>query len=227
MPAIPVVYFILRILTKYSVAKAVKRGIWDAAGQATARITSMFVSNAVIMSLNVFLIVLATYVSSDLSDTGLGIIIVTSVYASSVMYTMYSVIINIPTLIRITLKHKLNVVGYIEDEIYSAAYDEARSDIDGLGVFKGTLNKLWGNSAHEIARSVASSAIGVVVENILIKSIWFLVAFTVYISVFRMYVAPILIDDATGLSLVQAFLWPFAFSVDFYFNTGFLSYVMN
>ncbi len=36
MPAIPVVYFILRILTKYSVAKAVKRGIWDAAGQATA-----------------------------------------------------------------------------------------------------------------------------------------------------------------------------------------------
>ena len=40
-----------------------------------------------------------------------------------------------------------------------------------------------------------------------------------YVGVFRFTVAPMLIEDVTGLSLFQAFLWPFARSVDYCFGT--------
>lgn len=46
-----------------------------------------------------------------------------------------------------------------------------------------------------------------------------------YVGVFRFTVAPMLIEDVTGLSLFQAFLWPFARSVDYCFGTQWADWV--
>lgn len=226
MPIIfPLAYLTLRELTKFSVNKAINRGIWKAAGQATARITSLFLSNSLVMAINIGVIILSVYFSKDASEESTSILIITSVYLSSVFYSAYSLILNIPTILRVVFEHKLNLAGYIESEIYSEAYDQARREINGLGIVEGVFNKLWGKSAHEIAHAVSSSSTGIVIEKMLITSIWFVISYVAYIAVFRMYVAPILVEDATGLTSTQAFFWPFAYSIDFYFGTELINYI--
>ncbi|MGK5095026.1 hypothetical protein WDW89_23825 [Deltaproteobacteria bacterium TL4] len=49
----------------------------------------------------------------------------------------------------------------------------------------------------------------------------------VYVGVFRFIVAPTLIEDLTGLGLVQAFFWPFANSIDYYCGTDLSSFVQQ
>jgi len=48
---------------------------------------------------------------------------------------------------------------------------------------------------------------------------------TAYIFIFNVWTRPLLLRETTGLGWLQAFLWPFAHSVDYFFGTQTSSWI--
>lgn len=70
--------------------------------------------------------------------------------------------------------------------------------------------------------------------EILTRKIWKIVMIKVfatvaiivlYVGVFSLYTRPILIREATRLNWLQAFLWPFGFSIDYFFHTHIANWI--
>jgi len=220
----PIGAFVVRSVTKSAIAEAIESGIAQATGEAVARIISTMIANSFVVFMNILFIVGGVYFFGG-DDT--SILIITTIYASSVMYGLYSFVVNAPTMFKIIFYYKFNVVGYVEDQIHEEVYRRARKEIDGLGFFSGIANSLFGKNALEIANDVTSSAIRKVIERIGIAAVSFVVAFMAYVFVFRFYVAPVLMEDATDLTMIQAFLWPFAYSVDYFLGMNLLDLVQR
>jgi hypothetical protein len=70
--------------------------------------------------------------------------------------------------------------------------------------------------------------------DILTREIWPVVAtkfFTiiaiivVYVAVFSLHTRPLLIAETTHLNWLQAFLWPFAYAIDYFLPTRFAAWI--
>jgi hypothetical protein len=53
------------------------------------------------------------------------------------------------------------------------------------------------------------------------------VVIALYVVIFVLYTRPILIHEATHLNWGQAFLWPFAFSVDYFLHTNTRAWIVS
>lgn len=70
--------------------------------------------------------------------------------------------------------------------------------------------------------------------DILTREIWAVTAvkalatvalIVVYTAVFSLHIRPILIEETTRLNWLQAFLWPFGFSVDYFLHTHLTAWI--
>lgn len=70
--------------------------------------------------------------------------------------------------------------------------------------------------------------------EILTREIWALVAVklallvavvAVYVALFSLYTRPVLVEASTRLNWLQAFLWPFGFSIDYFLHTGIAAWI--
>ncbi len=101
------------------------------------------------------------------------------------------------------------------------------AEIENLNWWRKGCFVLWGKDPHEIAATVSSQAIGDVIKRISVKFFLFAAAGTVYVLVFRLYVASLLVENSTGLTSMQTLLWSFACSADYFLGTNIMDCIMH
>ncbi len=88
-------------------------------------------------------------------------------------------------------------------------------------------NDLFGKKSYQIASEISRKAVPVIIKSIFKKLVYFIIAAVFYILVFRLYVAPVIIMNETHLSIIQSYLWPFFYSIDYFFGTTFIEIVQT
>lgn len=219
-PLFPVAIIAVRQKVKNSVENGIAKGSEKAHFKVIQQISTFIISNLIIACINIFFIIAFSvlFILFELEWIKFSLC---SFYASSVLYTFYSFIINFNSIKKLLFKYKLNFKAFLQDEIEDQAREEASEEIDNLGFFSSVANKLFGKSAYEIASEVKERTIISVWPRIIMKIISFIIVFLLYVAVFRLFVAPILIKEATELNTVEAFFYPFFYSFKYFLSLMF------
>lgn len=223
---VPVVITSLKIFVKHSVTEGIADGISEASFKIERKMIKVIISTFLNIFVNVVLLVFAVYFLPLVFDKYIVIYAVCSVYLGSIIYGLYSVIENFPIMLKYIFKYKLNLKHYIYNEIYAEAHNKTISQISKMNIFKKGLNRIFGESPSNIAYSIASSTTSIVIKKVTLIVIILTISFTAYVVIFRIIVAPILIDNSTQLNVFQAILYPLLYTMDYFFNTNILSWLI-
>lgn len=214
----PIIILGLKGYVSSRVSEAINDGSYLAKNQTIREIYKTFVSSFVTITINLSLLMIAVYGFPYLLERNTSILIIASVYISSVLHGLMKFKKQIPTIKKIITKYKFNIKNYIKDQIYEEAYNEAYSEIRSLGFFKRKIYNMFGESAHSIARKISESAIervfreaGKIFTNLIIILI-------VYYMISRFIVTPFLITSSTSLNTIDVLFYPFIFSFEHFLN---------
>jgi len=171
---------------------------------------------------NITIFLLAVFLLPKYLDTQMAILGICTVYAGSVIDVMFSFFKNIGTIATFsvnTLRHGVSQSVYIT--VYNIVSPEVDKEYDNKPFYVKPL--IWlriGPQPNEMKHEISLAARRIVFNySFLIFTI-----FSSYIIVFRLYVSPLLIKSTTHLNTMQAFVYPFAYSVDLFLKTETLKY---
>lgn len=215
-----------KLLVNDSVAEGITDGISKAKFEVERKITQALVATFLNISINIILLVLAIYILPMLSDKDAVIYTICSVYFGSIIYGVYRVIENLPLMFKFIFEYKLNLEGYIYDEIYKEVRKKAGCKINNMNFISRALNDMFGRSASSIAYSISRSTTNIVIKKVTSVAVILAIIFFVYVVVFRVMVAPVLIESTTELNVFQAALYPLLYTVDYFFNVNILSWLI-
>lgn len=222
----PAAVVMIKILVRHSVSNAIADGISEARYEVDKRTTRSLVSSLVNIVVNVSSLLLAVYVSPYFFDISVIVYLVSSIYLGSILYGCYSILINAPSIFKYIFIHKLNLEDYVHDEIYNESRSAAQSEINNKNFIVRGLNSLFGKNSSEIASDIAYFATRLVFRKLIIFSFIIGLVTGAYVLIFRIIVAPVLIEESTGLGIFQAALYPIAVSIDYFFNTNIIVWIV-
>lgn len=223
---VPVIILITKLLVNKKVSEGISEGISEAKYEVDIKITKSIFSTFFNIIINIILLIGAIYILPFFFDIEIVIYFICSVYLGSIIYGLYNAIKSIPLILNFVFRHKLNLKEYICYEIYLEAYDEVCYQISNRNLFIRVLNGLFGKSESTIAYSIAYSTTNIVIKKVTSIVIILVTIFLVYVLIFRILVAPVLIEDSTQLDVFQAALYPVLYAVDYFFNTKLLSWLI-
>lgn len=170
---------------------------------------------------------LAAYIVPSFASKETSIFIVSSVYLSSIIYSLFGVIKSLPDIYAFIFKYRGNVKVFLEEKAYAEAYPQVKRDLNNLAFYEKLFNHWWGNdNAHGLARELAERGVNLAWKEFVTISVRILALVIIYIALFRFLVAPILLDSSIHLKPWQAALYPLTYSVDFFFNTSFTQFII-
>jgi hypothetical protein len=217
----PIAFAGIRAVVSGQVRRSIRHGIALSATEAVAHFTGFLTSSIVDVTVNVLVITAALFWAPRWFSDATAVLIVCSVYASSMLHGGTKLLCNARFLLVLCKHHHLNLKRLLYEEIYHSAHWQAAEQISKLGVLKRACYALGrGPSAECIARQIAETAVPLIWRRILMRATIAVVTIFVYVVVFRCLVAPFLIRQSTAMSLFQAFLWPFAYSIDYFLGTS-------
>ncbi|CAB1083986.1 hypothetical protein D1AOALGA4SA_11520 [Olavius algarvensis Delta 1 endosymbiont] len=231
MPSIillPMAYAGLRLVASSAVGKKVNQGIDESTTTAVSQISRALFVNLVEISINILLFFGVIYGSGTVFDFRTSLTIICSVYVGSLMHSIYKFVRNLNFIWVLIRDYHLNLKRYIFSQIYMNARSKAQEKLYGMGSIKRMVYKASkGPGPDTIAMRVAKGALPLIWNRVSTRLLAVLFTAFLYILIFRMVVAPFLIQETVHFSLFQAFLWPFAYSVDFFFHTNFSNWVTS
>jgi len=177
--------------------------------------------------INIVVLFFAIYILGTFtSNKELITLVVSSVYLSSILYSLYSFVKYRRAIYNFFIIQKCNLQKFIFVEIFNEARSEAKNEIDNLNFFKKPMNQLFGENSSAVAKEIASVASKIAKKNIIFSIVNLAVIFSIYVLVFRFMVAPTMIEDSTHLSWFQSLIYPIFFSIDYFFDTTLLSIIV-
>jgi hypothetical protein len=225
---LPIAFAGSRAIVSGIINRRIDHGIAETTTEAVRRIYRSLLKSLFEMGINVAIFLTAVYKARDFFDYQTAVLIICSVYAGSIIHAVLKLIGNLSLIISLLKRYRLNLKKLVYSEIYEKAYYEAQQKLAELGVVGRFFYKLSsGPDATTIALAIAGSAAPIIWRRIVTKLVMVGLTIGVYIMVFRILVSPFLIQQATHFNLLQAFLWPFAYSVDFFLGTEFSRGVMS
>ena len=225
---LPMAYAGLRLVASAAVGQKVNQGIDESTTTAVSQISRALIVNMVEVSINILLFFGVIYGSGTVFDFRTSLTIICSVYVGSLMHSIYKFVKNLDFLWILGRDYRLNLKRYIFSQIYMNARSKAQEKLDGMGAIKRMVYKASaGPGPDTIAMRVAKGALPLIWNRVSTRLLAVLFTVVLYILIFRMIVAPFLIQETVHFSLFQAFLWPFAYSIDFFFHTNFSSWVTS
>jgi hypothetical protein len=225
---LPIAFAGTRAIVSGIINRRIDRGIAETTTEAVRRIYRSLLKSLFEMSINVAIFLAAVYKAGDIFDHQTAVLIICSVYAGSIIHAVWKFGINMRLIITLLKKYNLNLKKFVYSEIYEKAHFEAQQKLAGMGMVGRFFYKLSsGPDATTIALSIAGSAAPIIWRRIATKLVMVGLTIGVYIMVFRILVSPFLIQQTTHFNLLQAFLWPFAYSVDYFFGTALSQWVTS
>ena len=225
---LPMAYAGLRLVASAAVGQKVNQGIDESTTTAVSQISRALIVNLVEVSINILLFLGVIYGSGTVFDFRISLTIICSVYVGSLMHSIYKFVKNLDFLWILGRDYHLNLKRYIFSQIYMNARSKAQVKLNGMGAIKRMVYKATaGPGPDTIAMRVAKGALPLIWNRVSTRLLAVLFTVVLYILIFRIIVAPFLIQETVHFSLFQAFLWPFAYSIDFFFHTNFSSWVTS
>jgi hypothetical protein len=225
---LPIAFAGTRAIVSGIINRRIDRGIAETTTEAVRRIYRSLLKSLFEMGINVAIFLAAVYKAGDIFDHQTAVLIICSVYAGSVIHAVWKFGGNLSLIVSLLKKYRLNLKKFVYSEIYEKAYYEAQQKLTDLGMVGRFFYKLSsGPDATTIALAVAGSAAPIIWRRIATKLVMVSLTIGVYIMVFRILVSPFLIQQTTDFNLLQAFLWPFAYSLDYFLGTEFSRWVMS
>lgn len=226
----PVATFAIKKYISGEIANAVHDGIEE--GIKTAKTTAV---NAIYkglyaafsnISINTIILLLAVYLIPLFAEKDVSIFIIANIYLASIIHGLYNTCTKIPVAYEIAFKYRLNLKSYLEDEIYSKAYSEARArattKIDDTFILFKPFVYVFGDSpeeiAHRVARPTSIKASNIIFHEVIKKASIIATFIAAYYALFRYAVAPFLLYDVTGMGVTDILIHPFIFSIKYFSN---------
>jgi hypothetical protein len=210
----PAMFFVLR----YTVAEGVSRFMAGRQRNAALRVVNgIFTSTIVNVTINVTAFLVAIYGLRGYLPQKQLVLAVSTVYVASVLHVGFKFALNawwICDLSRYLLRH-----GVHGPKAWLRAHvaQEVQARFQQMGLLTRVIYLLSGAPAKADLIEILTREIWRVVAT---KALATLVIAAIYIALFSLYTRPVLMEEATRLNWVQAFLWPFGFSVDYFFHTN-------
>lgn len=210
---LPGSYFLLREGVAWRLATNLSLG----ASEAMEHLDRALVHSIIEICINVAALSLAVLGAPHWWPHKTAILVTTVVYMGTVLRGAAKVLMNL----REFLSFTAHLVRYQRQGpqrwVATRIAPEVNSRFDQMGVVQRVLNYLGGGPSREQYVEIQAR---IVVEALSRKALLLAGIFVVYVGLFRFVAAPILIEDATGFNALQAFLWPFAYSIDHFMGTG-------
>lgn len=216
----------LKTKVENAVIDGIRKGNIQAKNQIEEFIHIKYRSSLAIVIYNVLAIILAVYAVGLVFGKYYGIFAVCCVYIVSSYCTCKSIISMIPhiktailiqkKMKRFSLKELL--YRFLYDEVYKEVICKVRREYDNMAWYEKIFNSWFGKPAHEVADEITKAAVRDTFKLVSMKIVHIVVFVTTYIVVFRLVVAPIMIQDVTSFTLFQAFICPFFYAFDFFLN---------
>jgi len=106
--------------------------------------------------------------------------------------------------------------------LHSHVAREVHTRFQQMGWLKRLVYKFVGTPREEDLIEILTREIWKVIMTKVFATI---VIIVVYISVFSLHTRPILIQETIRLNWLQAFLWPFGFSIDYFLHTHIANWI--
>lgn len=168
--------------------------------------------------INIIILLFAIYIFPFFTENKeIIVLLITSVYSSSILYSVYSFYKNRNTLWKIIFDNKLNLKKYIESKIYTEVRQKTYRKIGNINPIKKYFLDLFtpSTTTHSIAKDISKKSSIEAWKNISKLLITLGFYYFLYVVVFRSIVAPYLIKDATNLSTFESFYYPFVASIEY------------
>ncbi|SFU28711.1 hypothetical protein SAMN05216339_101153 [Nitrosomonas eutropha] len=222
----PATIFLVKAVFKKQIEDGIADGIITAKYEVERNIWRALFSTFSNISINVTLLTSSVYLLPFITSKEIVIYIICSVYLGSIFYSLYSVIKNMPLVLKIFFDHKLNLKEYVHSEIYIEAYKEAHYQISEKNIVIRILNNFWGASASSIASTISRRTTNIVIKKVTSIVFIVIVLLLVYSLIFRIMVAPLIIENATQFNVFQAAIYPLLYAIDYFFSTNLVSWLM-
>jgi hypothetical protein len=219
---LPALFLATRLVVSECAARALARRLTRARQAAVRVINGMLASTLVNVGVNVCALLAATEGLRHRLPQDQLVLVVASVYAASVLHAglkLVSSASSICELSRCLLQHGVHGP---RQYLRSHVAREIHAHFQAMG--------LWRRLAYRLSGAPHPSDL----VEVLTREIWKLVAVRVaalatvvilYIAIFTLYTRPLLLEETTRLDWLQAFLWPFGYSVDYFFGTGITAWI--
>lgn len=220
--AVPVGIFIIKSLVKNSVSGAIAEGVKETKSEVLHTLHIYQTESIIKIFFNIIVFLIATLLIPKICNKDISILIICSVYMASIIEGAISAFKRIPILLQIIFVYKFNIMSYIYDETYNKVLYETRREVSNLNFLKKIMNNLFGESEYEYAKRIATTSINGIYKKVINIIGKVIIVFLAYICVFRFLIAPFLMENVTGLSMIKSAVYPIFYSLDYFLGLSLL-----
>lgn len=214
----PAFYILLREGVAWRLATNLSLG----ASQAMERLDRALAHSIIEICINVMVLSLAVLGAPHWWPPKTAILVTTVVYMGTVLHGAAKVLMHL----RECLSFTAHLARYRQQGphrwVASQIAPDVHSRFEQMGVLTRVMNYVGGGPSREQYIEIQAR---IVVEALTRKALLLAGIFVLYVGLFRFVAAPILIEGHTGFNALQAFLWPFAYSVDHFMGSHLSAFV--
>lgn len=220
--AVPVGIFIIKSFVKNSVSDAIAEGVKETKSEVLHTLHIYQTESIIKIFFNVIVFLIATLLIPKICNKDISIFIICSIYMASITEGAISAFKRIPILFKIVFVYRLNIISYIHDETYNRVLHETRRELSKLNLFSKLMNNLFGENEYEYAKRIVKASINGIYKKVINIIGRVVIVFIAYICIFRFLIAPFLMENVTGLSMIKSAVYPIFYSLDYFLGLSLL-----
>jgi hypothetical protein len=214
--AFPLIYVVARMIAGHLMTRTVAARLAAGRNRSERMINDALVSTLTQLGLNVAVFLVAVYGLRGRVAPGMVELVVTSVYAASVLHFMSRLVLQF----RLVREFAVHLLLHGRHAPRAWIRTQVTREIDARLARMGWLTR-W---VHRLGpwpkrEDLIELTTREVWRLVYARLLLLLLMVTAYIIIFNVWTRPLLLRESTGLGWFQAFLWPFAHSVDYFFGT--------
>lgn len=214
--AFPLIYVVARMIAVHMMSRTVAAHLATGRSRAEHMISDALVSTLTQLGLNVAVFLIAIYGLRGRIAPGTVELVVTSVYAASVLHFMTRFVSQFSLMKELVAHLFLHGWHAPHAWIRTQVAREIDARLARMGWLTSLVHRLGPGPKREDLIELSTREVW---QLVYARLLLLLLIVTVYIFIFNVWTRPLLLREATGLGWLQAFLWPFAHSVDYFFGT--------
>jgi hypothetical protein len=150
------------------------------------------------------------------------VLVISSVYAASVMHASFKLARNGSRVLDVSRNLLRHGIHAPREWVRSNVARGVEAQFHRMGRLKRLFYWFSGAPSKE---TLIEKLTGEIWRVVMVKLLLTLAIVVAYVVIFSVCTRPVLIREATHLNFLQAFLWPFGFSVDYFLSTHLVSWI--
>lgn len=219
---LPLLFFAARYFITESCVHILAQRVAIARHAAVRVINGLLVSTVLNMAINIVVLLVVIFGLRNRMPLDQRVLVISTVYAGSVLHTMLKVAANGYWLLefaRYLVRHGMyGPKAWLRMHVAREVHAHFRE----MGPLRRIAYRFSGAPRPQDLVEIITREIWAVVAT---KVGTLIVIMAVYAAMFSLYMRPILVEQATRLNWLQAFLWPFGFSIDYFLHTHSVAWI--